>query len=1195
MPASIVLTAIYGSTFMAAASLGAIGLAAATFAINFAVSYIVGRAFLGKAKTQANGVRQQVPPSTDNRIPVVYGEAWLGGAFVDAVISTDQQTMYYVMAISHISPDGQFSYDTTKFYYGDRLVTFGTGAAVASLTDDAGNVDTKIAGYLDINLYTSSQSGVITTVRGSAPNVVMGGSDIASGFRWPASGRQMNGLAFAIVKLKYNTDAGTTGLQPLTFKVAHTLNGSGAAKPGSVLKDYLSNDVYGGAVPLANINTTACAALDSYADETITFTPVGGGSSTQSRYRINGVLDTGETVLNNVDHILMACDSWISYQAETGQWAPIINKAEDTAFIFNDSNIIGDIRVSATDITQSINQVEASFPFKGNKDQPGTVLIETPSGLLYPNEPVNKYTTTFNLVNDSVQAQYLANRMLEQAREDLIVSFSTAYTGIQVNAGEVVAVTNAAYGWESKLFRVMKVTETSLPDGNLGARFELNEYNAQVYDNFTINEFTPAPNSGLQSGYYFPDMLAPTFADQVPAAVPPTFSVVCQLPTTVRATTVILYYTTSTTPTQADWKVWAIQTGANNTAFPAGLSLKFPNVTVGSGTYYFAFAIANDVSTSQLSATSAAFSWAPVGVPGPEGPQGETGATGDKSATVTVYKWDITIPAGPTGSSTYTWADGTFTPNPTNGWGATISSAPSPGYTLWAASKIITASYTATTSTISWTGATIVSAGYAGEQGPKGLSSRICFARVANNPAPVSGTITTSGGTSFPSSTQSSTTWGFAATWGSTDPNPSSTNSLYQSDGIYDPVANQTVWSTPYISSLKVGSLSAITVNTGTLTVGTDGNIKGGQTDYATGTGFFLGYSGGAYKFSVGGSTNFLRWNGSALSISGQGTFYSTVNGNNYASLGTDTSGSVVRIYKTDASNLPPFYVYDTALYGAIQAAWIRSDNNPALRIDSGDIALAVISTNAGETIAKPLVDVIGSRQESQLRVQAKQTTGLSNQHAARFYAFNTSNAVVASGIASTQSGYAYYAETGTIGPFTGAHDGLIAKTAIVEPGDILVDDGLVAKKDISNTLFKVTASTQPNSPAIGIYVSSSELSEKNPPAAFIASISQEPVFDADGNIISEVTKYELAPEFAAAQQDYDMASINALGEGQINVCGEGGDIQPGDLIVTSSIAGKGMKQADDLIRSYTVARAREAATFAPGEVKQIACIYLCG
>ena len=552
----------------------------------------------------------------------------------------------------------------------------------------------------------------------------------------------------------------------MTFKVKHALNGTGVAKPGSVLKDYLTNAVYGGAVPLANVNTAACDDLDTYSDQLITYTPSGGGSATQARYRINGVIDTGETALNNIENILIACDSWISYQAETGQWAPVINKAESSGFAFNDSNIIGDIRVSATDITSSINQVELSFPWKENKDRPGYVYISlwkpTPSPLLYPNEPVNKYTATLSMVNDSVQAQYLGNRMLEQAREDLIVSFNTAYPGIQVNAGDVVSVTNSAYGWTDKLFRVIKVNETSLPDGNLGARFELSEYNAQVYDDATITAFTPAPNSSLQSGYYFPALSAPTFSDQSPSTSPPTFSVTCQLPSTVRVTGVSLFYTTTATPSQSDWRIWATQIAPDNNAFAPAASIKFTNVTIGAGTYYFAFLVNNEISTSSLSAVSSPISWTPV------------------------------TPSGPPG------ADGT--------------------------------------------------------------SSRICFARVAGNPSPVSGTVTTVGNSSYPSSAQSLTTWGFAATWGASDPNPSSTNSLYQADGTYNPATGLTTWTTPYISSLKVGQLSAITTNTGTLTIDSTGYLRGGQTDYNTGTGFFLGYSGSAYKFSIGSSSQSLLW-----------------------------------------------------------------------------------------------------------------------------------------------------------------------------------------------------------------------------------------------------------------------------------------------------------------------------------------------
>jgi len=120
MPASIILQAI-------GVTLTGVQLAAATFAINFAVSYVVTRVFGSKPpQSQDTGARQQVPPASNNSIPVVYGDAWLGGTFVDAVLSTDQKTMYYVLAISSISSDASatFSYDRTKFYYGDRLVTF---------------------------------------------------------------------------------------------------------------------------------------------------------------------------------------------------------------------------------------------------------------------------------------------------------------------------------------------------------------------------------------------------------------------------------------------------------------------------------------------------------------------------------------------------------------------------------------------------------------------------------------------------------------------------------------------------------------------------------------------------------------------------------------------------------------------------------------------------------------------------------------------------------------------------------------------------------------------------------------------------------------------------------------------------------------------------------------------------------------
>jgi hypothetical protein len=904
--------------------------AMATFAVNFAISYVVTRAFADNPETQQDmGVRQQVPPSAVNAIPIVYGNAYMGGTFVDAVLTTDQKTMYYVLAISSISPNGQFTFDTADMYYGDRKITFDGSdlTKVVSLTDEAGNVDTKISGNLYINLYTSTTGGTITSANGaSAPSTVMGGSDIAVGQRWTGT-RQMNGLGFAIVKLIYNRDADSTQLQPITFKVAHTLNGTGVAKAGDVWYDYMTNAVYGGAVDAAFVNSTSATALNAYGDQTITFTNSSGNPATQPRYRINGVLDAGQSVLSNVDRIVSACDSWMTYNAALGQWSVVINKAESTSYAFNDNNIIGEIRVSATDITSSINQVEARFPFKENRDQAAFVNIETPSGLLYPNEPVNKYSITYDMVNDSVQANYLANRLLEQAREDLIVSFSTTYYGIQVDAGDVVSVTNADYGWSSKLFRVMKVNEASLLDGNLGARLELSEYNAQVYDDFDITQFTPVPNSGLSAPSYFSSLAAPTVTG-FPSATVPNFNVSVFIPVTGRVTFANLFYTTSATPTSADWRLLGTASTSNSQPVTNNTYYTFENQILSAGTYYFAYLVGNDVGQSTLSTSSTAFVWSPTGgttgptgptgtsVTGPTGPTGfgSTGPTGQAGLQVArpaVYQWALSTPSI-SGSSTYTWSSGAYTAP--SGWSTTITAAPSAGFILYTATVTVTDVATATSTAFSWTSASIVVSGYAGTNGATGptggagvtgptggagASARIMYARIASNPTPVSGTVTVAGD-NRPSGAEGSAVWGasFNVTWYANDPDPSSNNSLYQADGIYN--GSTTSWSTPYISALKVGALSAVSTNTGSLTVsGTlQSNTAAISGTTMTGSGGVI-YSSG--NFAFGNSTTNIAFNGSQMTLNGNVVATANINSNAVTNSNSAYTGGGISISKDAA------------------------------------------------------------------------------------------------------------------------------------------------------------------------------------------------------------------------------------------------------------------------------------------------------
>jgi hypothetical protein len=1066
MVGSLVAASVFGLTA------GTVAYAAAVFAVNFALSSIVTRMFTDNPEGQQDmGVRQQVPPSGVNAIPIVYGNAYMGGTFVDAVLTTDQKTMYYVLAISSISPNGQFTFDQTDMYYGDRKITFDGSdlTKVVSLTDEAGNVDTKINGNLYINLYKSTTGGTITSANGaSAPSTVMGGSDIAVGQRWTGT-RQMNGLGFAIVKLIYNRDADTTQLQPITFKVAHTLNGTGVAKAGDVWYDYMTNAVYGGAVDAAFVNSTSATALNAYGDQLITFTNSSGVPSTQPRYRINGVLDAGQSVLSNVDRIVSACDSWMTYNAALGQWSIVINKAESASYAFNDNNIIGEIRVSASDITSQINQVEARFPFKENRDQAAFVNIETPSGLLYPNEPVNKYSITYDLVNDSVQAHYLANRLLEQAREDLIVSFSTTYYGIQVDAGDVVSVTNTDYGWNAKLFRVMKVNEASLPDGGLGAKLELSEYNAQVYDDKDITQFTPIPNSDLPSPTYFSALAAPTVTG-FPSATVPNFSVSVFIPVTGRVTFGNLFYTTSATPTSADWRLLATASTSNSQPVTNNSYYIFQNQILSAGTYYFAYLVGNDISQSALSTKSTAFVWSPIGGTGPTGPTGTTGAT------------------GPTGT-----------------------------------------------------------AGDVGDTGPRNAQIYFYY-NINQSSAP---TAPTTAQVAYNFSTRTATIT--APNW-STTFNPSAVSTTS---------ANNKYWAVLVVFQ-EVTFGGSYTENIST--VFTWQNLDGLVT--FTNLANSVGSGGTTTTFIDGGAITADSLAVNKVENNTSGTFNSFVT----FGLGTGTGiGGYVSGGAFTSSNIN--------YYGILAA-----NTSTGFAIGAGT------RNTVNDTIGAIIAVGYGNSGFSTFRTAAILGTGVSGGTFQNGGANNLQTAVTADIRLAYYTGgtsYAYYIVSGAAFPFTAGHDGLqLLSDSIPEVGDLMVDVALVAAPSVNDSITQMAVTTSANQKGV-IGVFSGVCGNEFVPASLGYYIE---------GVQGSKNVFVMKPEYANIYDTYRPIGVNAIGEGKINVCGQGGDIAIGDFIVASDTAGKGMKQADDMFYSYTIAKARENVTFSsPTEVKQIACIYMGG
>lgn len=261
---------------------------------------------------------------------------------------------------------------------------------------------------------------------------------------------------------------------------------------------------------------------------------------------------------------------------------------------------------------------------------------------------------------------------------------------------------------------------------------------------------------------------------------------------------------------------------------------------------------------------------------GDPGDPGDPGAPGIKAATPTVYRWEASIPTGPVGSSTYTWSSASFAAPSL--W-TLLPGSGLPGETLWGAQVQLVEAAGAPTSNIDWTGASITARGYQGtnglpgdpgdpgDPGQAGISARRAYVLTTASSLG-SGTVFSTGINSVPDPGSFG-----ASGWTLTPSTPAVGQVLYQSDGLYNPSTDQITWATPYISALKVGSLSAITVNTGaltvndSLTVGTTGAIKSAGATWGSNTGWWQGYDAGLYKFKYQNGLSRVEWNGSAFNV----------------------------------------------------------------------------------------------------------------------------------------------------------------------------------------------------------------------------------------------------------------------------------------------------------------------------------------
>lgn len=611
-----------GSIIVAAIAPTLVGTFAATalaFAINMVASTIVSKMFAPDAPTGGNqaaqpnpGNRQQLPPAGDNKIPVVYGSAYVGGIITDMSISENNQDIYWVVALSEVTnTETSGTPDTITFgnvYWGGKLVIFGTGAAVTGLKDESTDEIQDVTGNMDIWLYSNGSNNPANTST-SAISVMQ-----ASGlvYTWDST-KLMSNCAFAIIHIRYSQTRNLTGLNQTRFQITNSRKA-----PGDCFLDYFTSTRYGAAIPVANIDTASLTALNTYSNELITYNLYSGGTSTQKRFEFNGTIDTNQKIMGLIQSMSDSCDCLVKYNEITGLWGVIVQTSTAVPVMnINDSNMISAITVSPIDLANSFNIIEVKFPDGSSKDSFNSasfdLAIINPS-LLFPNEPVNKQSVNLYLVNNSVTAQLIANRMLEAAREDLQITVEIGYVGLQLEAGDIITLTNANYGWTDKQFRIGKVVEKFSDSGQVTAALTLMEYNAAVYDNYNITQFTPAPNTGIGSPTAFGTIPVPIISNQLPNAVNPAFNVNVTTSSAGITQYAEVWYSAYQYPTDTQ-RIFAGTTEINANGDPYDINTAMPAVqlfNIPAGNWYFFSRMVNSIASSNFSLASAILNWRPT-------------------------------------------------------------------------------------------------------------------------------------------------------------------------------------------------------------------------------------------------------------------------------------------------------------------------------------------------------------------------------------------------------------------------------------------------------------------------------------------------------------------------------------------------------------------------------------------------------
>lgn len=1138
------------------------GILAAIFSVAAgAVSYISARKAQKAAKKPNDEQRGVLVNKESNieQIPVIYGERRVGG--VRVFVSTDGTSTTGGGWKTGYHPDTD-TYDTTtstptnEYLYIALVLCEGEVESITDIyVDDVPITDDKYTGLINYDAYlgTDTQTMPDTHYLRQVNEY------------WTADHR-LRGVAFLGMRFKWDEEA-FSGIPEITALVKgrkiydpRTSTTAWSDNPALCIRDYLTNTRYGKGLPSSAIDDTLIGDAADDCDQSVTLYDGGGSGKT---FTCNVVLDTSKTLFDNLNTLLLGCRGFLPYTQ--GEYRLKIDGSSSSIMTFTTDTIIGGIQIKGESKDEKFNRVTVKFPNPDANWQPDTAIwppagsTEETTYLAEDGGVLLHEEIELDTITNYYQARDLARVILLRSRNALICAIKTTSEALQLEIADVVSITHATPGWTAKPFQVMGMQLND--DGTVD--LALLEYDSTIYTWEVGTEQQTYPDTSL----------------------PDPFTVASISNITVTETTTL---------------------GSDGTVIPTGLiewDASYDNLV---NQYEIQYKLTSEADTEFKSIFTS--------VPKYEFYNAEVGI----SVTIRIRAINSLNVKGAFTTATFTVNGDTTAP------GIATSVTAAAGYRY---------------NTVSWTNPTDKDFAkvevYAGNT--SGSGSATLIGEIAGDTFVEGGlsesqtryyylkTVDFSGNKSAFSAGASATTLADP-----TDGEDGATGTRSASGYVYYAFATVSAPASPTLSGFNFVTGQFSTISSGWSTAVSVPAPEEGKSFWAVRYAVSESTFGGAQTITKSAVFAWQNFDGlvtftnlqdgiddNVTSIDGGkisttslsainadlGTItagvINTAGGSTKLSLGADgAANSAVYITRTSTSSGDGVMMFldDSTSASGYYRAFFNSDEGDTIKVvgNGGGSYVVIIEADSASGSIANIFDVRGYGDiGGQFTNRKDSGSGTSRNPALRAQSI-ISGTTESKIDLSTADGYAAYVHTGTTGPFTAAHDSLISKIESFVQGDIVIDTSVANKRGISDVICYGTKSTVPDQKGvIGVYNSRKSLDLDNPPAGLVTHY--EAVANPNDPETPITERAVTIPEASTIAETHDVAMVNSIGEGQINVCGEGGNIEVGDLIVTSSTAGKGMKQIDDIIRSYTVAKARESVTFSAGEIKQIACIYLCG